>query len=141
MASSDELGQPATPAAGSTLAQYRLVERLGAGGMGIVFRGVDFLVMELVDGQSLAQRIAGGSLPLDDVLSIADQIAAAQIFHELLDHRWYLSQQQGRDVPMEEVVASYVATILPLRPDEQAILGGVDGDTRDHTDQLPVVRE
>lgn len=69
------------------------------------------------------------------------KLEPAQIFHELLDHRWYLSQQQGRDVPMEEVVASYVGTILPLRPDEQAILGGVDGDTRDHTEQLPAIRE
>ena len=69
------------------------------------------------------------------------KLEPAQVFHELLDHRWYLSQQQGRDVPMDEVVASYVSTILPLRPDEQAILGGVEGDLRDQTDQLPVVRD
>ena len=39
--------------------------------------GVDFLVMELVKGQSLAERISGRGLPLDEVLSIAEQIATA----------------------------------------------------------------
>ncbi len=51
------------------------------------------------------------------------KLEPAQVFHELLDHRWYLSEQQGRDVPMPEAVASYVSTILPGRPDERAVLG------------------
>ncbi len=36
-----------------------------------------FIVMELVDGEELAQRIACGSLPLDEALPIARQIAEA----------------------------------------------------------------
>ena len=67
------------------------------------------------------------------------KLEPAQVFHELLDHRWYLSQQQHRDVPMDETVASYLSTILPLRPDEQAILGGLPGDIRDETDAIPRV--
>ena len=51
------------------------------------------------------------------------KLEPAQVFHELLDHRWYLSEQQRRDVPMDEAAASYVATILPNRPDERAVLG------------------
>jgi serine/threonine-protein kinase len=35
------------------------------------------LVMELVEGQDLAQRLVGGAMPLDDVLSVARQIAEA----------------------------------------------------------------
>jgi len=59
------------------------------------------------------------------------KLEPAQIYHELLDHRWYLSQQQHRDVPMPEVATSYVATILPTRPDEQAVLGTRAEDLRD----------
>lgn len=68
------------------------------------------------------------------------KLEPAQVFHELLDHRWYLSQQQGRDVPMPEVVKSYVKNILPTRPDEDAILGIQSGDLRD-TDILPRVED
>ncbi len=39
--------------------------------------GIDFLVMELVDGESLAERIARGPLPADQVLRIGGEIADA----------------------------------------------------------------
>src|SRR5712671_1332386 len=39
--------------------------------------GVRALVMELVEGEDLAQRIARGAIPLDEVLPIAKQIAEA----------------------------------------------------------------
>src|SRR5437870_2538118 len=39
--------------------------------------GVRALVMELVEGEDLAQRIAHGAIPLDDALPIAIQIAEA----------------------------------------------------------------
>ncbi|MBO9553010.1 DUF4032 domain-containing protein [Cellulomonas sp.] len=68
------------------------------------------------------------------------KLEPAQIFHELLDHRWYLSQQQQRDVPMKETVKSYVRDILPQRPDEQSILGVQAGDLRD-TDVIPRVED
>ncbi len=67
------------------------------------------------------------SVPRD----LRGKLEPAQIYHELLDHRWYLSQQHHRDVPMPEVVTSYVHTILPDRPDEQAVLGTRPEDLRD----------
>ncbi len=67
------------------------------------------------------------------------KLEPAQVYHELLDHRWFLSQQQHRDVPMDQVVSSYVKNILPLRPDEEAVLGGVPGDLRDETGVVPAV--
>lgn len=48
---------------------------------------------------------------------------AAELFHELLDHRWYLSQEAGRDVGLGPAVASYVEQVLRHQPDERAVLG------------------
>ena len=48
-----------------------------------------------------------------------------EIFHEALEHRWYLSQADGRDVPWEEAVARYVAEILAQKPEE--IMGTAAG--------------
>ncbi len=67
------------------------------------------------------------------------KLEPAQVFHELLDHRWFLSQQQRRDVPMPEATRSYVENILPGRPDEQAILGVSAADLREETGSLPAV--
>ena len=39
--------------------------------------GIDFLVMEYLDGETLAQRLGKGALPLDQALQIAIQIADA----------------------------------------------------------------
>ena len=48
--------------------------------------------------------------------------AAAQVFHELLDHRWYLSEQAGRDVGMNEAVQSYIDDVLRPAPEERVIV-------------------
>jgi hypothetical protein len=51
------------------------------------------------------------------------KLEPAQIFHEVLDHRWYLSERAGSDVGLEHAVRSYVSDILPGKPDEAAVLG------------------
>src|SRR5690242_19265474 len=39
--------------------------------------GPDYLVMEYVEGQTLAERIAGGPVPIEEALALARQIADA----------------------------------------------------------------
>jgi eukaryotic-like serine/threonine-protein kinase len=119
------------PSAGVTFSHYRLVQKIGEGGMGIVFRaldlrlerevavkvlpagtladeaaktrfrqeamtlsrlnhphiavvhdfdsydGTDFLVMELLEGETLATRLQKGALPPDQVLRFGIEIAEA----------------------------------------------------------------
>ena len=51
------------------------------------------------------------------------KLEPAQLFHEVLDHRWYLAQSAGHDVPMPVATASYVKNVLPNKEDELAVLG------------------
>jgi tRNA A-37 threonylcarbamoyl transferase component Bud32 len=45
--------------------------------------------------------------------------AAAEIFHEILEHRWFLSEQAGKDVGLKKATQSYVDQILRTAPDEK----------------------
>ncbi|MGO0575415.1 DUF4032 domain-containing protein [Ornithinimicrobium panacihumi] len=51
------------------------------------------------------------------------KLEPAELFHELLEHRWYLSERADQDTPLADAVRDYVATILPNLPDEAAVLG------------------
>src|SRR5690625_961922 len=51
------------------------------------------------------------------------KLEPAEIFHEVLEHRWFISEQQQRDVPLPEAVQSYVENVLRHRPDERSVLG------------------
>lgn len=42
----------------------------------------------------------------------------AQLFHEVLDYRWYASQREFREVPIEEAARGYVRDVLTTLPDE-----------------------
>ncbi|MDN5572214.1 MAG: DUF4032 domain-containing protein, partial [Propionibacteriaceae bacterium] len=42
----------------------------------------------------------------------------AQIYHEVLDYRWYASQRERREVPLVEAVQGYITDVLAVLPDE-----------------------
>ena len=51
------------------------------------------------------------------------KLESAEVFVQVLEHRWYLSERAGRDVGARAAVEGYVNDILAHRPDEQAVLG------------------
>jgi hypothetical protein len=48
---------------------------------------------------------------------------AAELYHELLEHRWYQSQRKGRDVGRDEALRSYVDFLRSLPDERSAVLG------------------
>lgn len=50
------------------------------------------------------------------------KLPAAEVFHQVLEHRWYLSERAGKDVGIEEAVRSYVESELPRKPAERVVL-------------------
>ena len=55
-------------------------------------------------------------------LEYRGKLEPAEIFHEILVHRWFLGENAGHDIPLAHAVDSYVTKVLPERPDEEAIL-------------------
>jgi hypothetical protein len=49
--------------------------------------------------------------------SLRGRLAPAEIFHEILEHRWYLSESEGRDVGTTAAAKSYFETVLPQVPE------------------------
>jgi hypothetical protein len=50
------------------------------------------------------------------------KLEPAEIFHQVLEHRWFLAENQQRGIPLIEAVNSYVDTVLAHRRDEEALL-------------------
>ena len=46
------------------------------------------------------------------------RLAPAEVFHEVLEHRWFLSEKAGRDVGTSAAARSYLRTVLPRTPSE-----------------------
>jgi len=60
-----------------------------------------------------------GSIPSEFI----GRLEPAELFHEVLEHRWYVSEDKGTDVPLVEAVRSYVSDVLSKRRDEATYLG------------------
>jgi hypothetical protein len=74
--------------------------------------------------------------PTIDAVSteLRDKLDPPEVFHQVLDHRWYLSEAAGMDVGLETAVRSYIDTVLRYIPDQRTVLPEGDEDemlTRD----------
>lgn len=90
--------------------------------------------MEQRDGRPVPESVAGhcwlmdvyqpvvGAVPRE----LAGRLAPAEIFHEVLEHRWFLSEQAGRDIGTTDATRSYLRTVLPHTPSEMTT-PSVDG--------------
>jgi hypothetical protein len=67
------------------------------------------------------------------------KLEPAQIYHEVLEHRWFMSERAGTSVPFEEAISDYVHTILAQKPEEQSVLGSRIGSPSDDTAALRIV--
>ena len=60
------------------------------------------------------------------VLAVPDELQSrlppAEVFHHVLEHRWFLSEREGKDVGIEEAVRSYVENELPQHAVERVVL-------------------
>lgn len=47
-----------------------------------------------------------------------DKLEPAEFYHEVLEHRWYLSEQAGYEVDIATAAEAYIQTVLHSLPDE-----------------------
>ena len=52
---------------------------------------------------------------------MASKLEPAELYHQVLEHRWFLSERAGGDVGLDETVASYVGDVLANAPAEQIL--------------------
>lgn len=50
--------------------------------------------------------------------SMFAKLEAAEIYHQLMEHRWFLSEAANADIPIEDALDSYLNNVLVDAPDE-----------------------
>ena len=73
---------------------------------------------------------------------LRDKLDPVEVFHEILEHRWFLSERLGRDVGATAARNDYFAKILPRVPDDLTITAphpGTAPDDEDPTGDLPAI--
>ena len=64
--------------------------------------------------------------------SMRSKLEPPEFFHEVLEHKWFLSEQAGVDVSLDETVRHYILNVLIHRPDEKSLV-------TTETSALPIV--
>src|SRR3954454_8011585 len=54
------------------------------------------------------------------------KLEPAELYHEVLEHRWFMGEQAGREIPIEEAAESYMESVLQNLPDEQVALSAME---------------
>jgi hypothetical protein len=82
--------------------------------------------LEQRNGRELPDSVAGHRWvaevyqPVVDAIPVEllGRLAPAEVFHEILEHRWFLSEQAGCDVGTTAAARSYFERFLPRSRDE-----------------------
>ena len=54
------------------------------------------------------------------------KLEPAELYHEVLEHRWYLSERAGQEVPIFDAASSYMDTVLQRLPDEAVAVSSLE---------------
>ena len=96
------------------------------------------LLNDLTNFRAAAERDEGRHLPEEVaayrwlhevfqkvVTAIPDEDRArlepTEVFHEVIEHKWYLSEKEGHDVGVDRALESYLSTVLPATPAEKVL--------------------
>ncbi|HEY3209041.1 MAG TPA: DUF4032 domain-containing protein [Actinomycetota bacterium] len=94
--------------------------------------------LEQVEGRSLPESIVAyrwlaevfeptiAAIPPE----LREKLEPAEVYHQVLEHRWFLSEEVGQDVGMREAVRSYVDDVLKFQPDERTVVPADTGELR-----------
>src|SRR3954447_20884 len=82
--------------------------------------------LEQVQGRKVSMHVAATRWlrevyqPIMDMIppELRTRLDEAEIFHEVLEHRWFLSEQVGRDVGTTTAAKDYIRNVLPHVPDD-----------------------
>jgi hypothetical protein len=64
--------------------------------------------------------------------SMRSKLEPPEFYHEILEHKWFLSEQSGHDVSLDETVRHYILNVLIHRRDEKSLV-------TTETSALPIV--
>jgi Domain of unknown function (DUF4032) len=59
-------------------------------------------------------------------MELRAKLEPAELYHEMLEHRWFLSERAGAEISMEEAALSYVNTVLSGLPDEEVTVSDME---------------
>ena len=60
--------------------------------------------------------------------SLRGRLSPAEVFHEVLEHRWYMSEAAGRDVGTTAATKAYIEQVLPAAPEPLEASEPLEGD-------------
>jgi tRNA A-37 threonylcarbamoyl transferase component Bud32 len=59
-------------------------------------------------------------------MELRAKLEPAELYHEMLEHRWFMSEQAGAEISMAEAALSYVNTVLRGLPDEEIAVSAME---------------
>jgi hypothetical protein len=94
--------------------------------------------IERKEGRQLPESVVAyrwlGEVFEPTIAAIPDELRGklqpAEIYHQILEHRWFMSESEDKDVGLRRAVRSYINDVLRHVPDEELVL-------TDEDDELP----